>query len=62
MESTKHNVVKTDDNIIVASVSDNRKHVVDYSFSNCSCSVWETMVFRADTYLFVGKMRAKTYM
>ena len=40
MESIKHNVVKADDNIIVTLVSDNRKHVVDNSFSNCSCSVW----------------------
>ena len=40
MESIKHNVEIADDNIIVTSVSDNRKHVVDNSFSNCSCSVW----------------------
>ena len=40
MKSIKHNVVKADDNIIITSVSDNRKHVVDNSFSNCSCSVW----------------------
>ena len=40
MESIKHNVEKADDNIIVTTVSDNRKHVVDNSFSNCSCSVW----------------------
>ena len=40
MESIKLNVVKADDNMIVTSVSGNRKHVVDNSFSNCSCSVW----------------------
>ena len=40
MESIKHNVVKADDNMIVTSVSGNRKHVVDNSFSNYSCSVW----------------------
>ena len=40
MKSIKHNVVKADDNIIVTLVSDNRKHVVDNSFSNCPRSVW----------------------
>ena len=40
MESIKHNVEKADDNIIVTSVSDNKRYVVDKSFNNCSCSVW----------------------
>ena len=42
MLKTGLTVVKADDiNIIVTSDSEgNRKHVVDNSFSNCSCSVW----------------------
>ena len=63
MESIKYNVEKADDDIIVTSVSDNRKHVVDNSFSNCSISAWENYgLSRTRMYLFVGKMRAKTYM
>ena len=61
MESIKHNVVKADDNMIVTSVSGNRKHVVDNSFSNCSCSVWGNYGLPC-RHIFVGKMRAKTYM
>ena len=63
MKSIKHNVEKADDNIIVTSVSDN-----SFSMWLIKVSVivqvqhGETMVFHADTYLFVGKMRAKTYM
>ena len=52
MESIKYNVEKADDDIIVTSVSDNRKHAVDNSFSNCSCSVWENYGLSC-THIFV---------
>ena len=52
MESISHNVEKADDNIIVTSVSDDRKHV----------QYGETMDILADTYRLVGEMRAKTCM
>ena len=62
MESIKHNVEKADDNIIVISVSDNRKHVVDNRFSNCSSSVWGNYVLPYRHIFVCRKMRAKTYM
>ena len=42
VESIKNNiqVEKADNNMIVTSVSDNRKHTVDEKLSNCSCSIW----------------------
>ena len=56
VESIKHNIEKADNNMIVTSVSDNRKHTVDEKLSSCSCSIWGNYRLPCRHYLCVGKV------